>query len=77
MCVFALDDIGYWRYPIGFAVGWAVGEFVVAWRQRYLAERDAVFRQYVQLHPDDFKPISKLKFVFFLDVAFQLVFSIS
>lgn len=49
---------GIWRYPIGFAAGWALGEFVVAWRTRYLAERDAVLRQYVQLHPDDFKPIS-------------------
>lgn len=33
----------------------AVGAKIIeGWREDYLAERDAVFRHYIQLHPEDF-----------------------
>ncbi|RZB73445.1 NDUF C2 domain containing protein [Asbolus verrucosus] len=40
----------------------AVGKYVDDYRNDYLAERDAAFRHYIQLHPEDFPDFSKLIF---------------
>lgn len=43
-------------YPIYFGLGFTFGHFFYQYRMNYFAERDAVFRHYVQLHPEDFPP---------------------
>lgn len=43
-------------YPICFVVGYGIGQAFLTHRQNYWAERDAVFRHYIQLHPEDFVP---------------------
>lgn len=49
----------YW-YPIGFVAGFFVGQTILNWRRNYWADRDAVLRHYVQLHPEDFPPPGKI-----------------
>lgn len=36
-----------------------LGKYLDEYRDDYLAERDAVFRHYIELHPDDFPPFSE------------------
>lgn len=48
--------IGLYRYPIYFIAGAAAAELYMNHRRNYFAERDAVFRHYIQLHPEDFPP---------------------
>lgn len=36
------------------------GKYLNDFRNQYLAERDAVFRHYVSLHPEDFPPYGKI-----------------
>lgn len=50
---------GAWRYIPAFAVGYGLGAIALHYRREFLAERDAVFRQYVKLHPEDFQPKGK------------------
>lgn len=41
-------------YPIYFAAGYTAAHFFMNYRKNYWAERDAVFRHYIELHPEDF-----------------------
>lgn len=41
-------------YPIYFGVGYTFGHFFSKYRMNSFAERDAVFRHYIELHPEDF-----------------------
>lgn len=36
------------------AAGALIGKTIDGWRNDHMAERDAVLRRYVELHPDDF-----------------------
>lgn len=47
-------------YPIYFALGATTAHFFLQYRKNYWAERDAVMRHYVQLHPEDFPPPGKV-----------------
>ncbi|KAK9870335.1 hypothetical protein WA026_006420 [Henosepilachna vigintioctopunctata] len=48
---------------IGITVfGALLGNYAHERRELYYAERDAVLRHYVQLHPDDFPPYERKKF---------------
>ncbi|XP_055297017.1 NADH dehydrogenase [ubiquinone] 1 subunit C2 [Sitodiplosis mosellana] len=53
---------GAYLYPIYFAVGAFVGQSILNWRRNYWADRDAVLRHYVQLHPEDFPPPERKKY---------------
>ncbi|XP_063914354.1 NADH dehydrogenase [ubiquinone] 1 subunit C2 [Zophobas morio] len=44
------------------AGGAAIGKYVDDYRNEYLAERDAVFRHYVDLHPEDFPEFARKKY---------------
>lgn len=39
------------------------GKTVDGWRNEHLAERDAVLRHYVQLHPEDFPDPGKVSII--------------
>ncbi|CAH1996283.1 unnamed protein product [Acanthoscelides obtectus] len=39
-----------------------VGKVLDDYRTQNLAERDAVFRHYIQLHPEDFPPYERVKY---------------
>lgn len=41
-------------YPIYFAVGFTAGHLFLQYRKNSWAERDAVYRHYIELHPEDF-----------------------
>lgn len=43
-------------YPIMFAAGVAVTQLIYNYRVNWWAERDAVMRHYIELHPEDFAP---------------------
>lgn len=45
---------GIHQHVIAAAVAGFVGNTVDKWRDSHLAERDAVLRHYVSLHPEDF-----------------------
>lgn len=51
--------------------GAALGVFIDKKRNDYLAERDAVLRHYVELHPEDFPTPGKMPF---LHIALSLMF---
>lgn len=53
---FVLLISGIHMYPIFFVGGYTLGHFFYQYRMNYFAERDAVFRHYVELHPEDFPP---------------------
>uniref|UniRef100_U5EFI4 NADH dehydrogenase [ubiquinone] 1 subunit C2 n=1 Tax=Corethrella appendiculata TaxID=1370023 RepID=U5EFI4_9DIPT len=51
---------GIQKHIIATLVVGYTGKTVDGWRNEYLAERDAVLRHYVELHPEDFPaPIRK------------------
>lgn len=56
-------------YPIYFALGATTAHFFLQYRKNYWAERDAVMRHYVQLHPEDFAPPGIMQI---LDIFFQV-----
>ncbi|CAG9820139.1 unnamed protein product [Phaedon cochleariae] len=39
-----------------------IGTYVDGYRNQYLADRDAIYRHYIQLHPEDFPPFERKKF---------------
>lgn len=43
-------------YPIYFVAAAAASQLFLNYRKNYYAERDAVYRHYVELHPEDFPP---------------------
>lgn len=54
--VFDCSLLGAYLYPVYFAAGWVTGQLLTNYRQNYYAERDAVYRHYIELHPEDFPP---------------------
>lgn len=45
--------VGFSLIGLGFGIWWQ-------WRSDlYFAERDAIYRHYIELHPEDFKPKGK------------------
>lgn len=48
--------IGLQKHTAVVLAGGYLGQVIDGYRNRYLAERDAVLRHYVQLHPEDFPP---------------------
>lgn len=48
--------IGAYLFPFYFAGGYYAGQLILNWRRNYWADRDAVLRHYIQLHPEDFPP---------------------
>lgn len=60
---------GAYRYPIYFVIGAFVGQMWLNNRRNYWADRDAVLRHYVQLHPEDFAPPGIIQL---LDIFFQV-----
>lgn len=46
--------IGIQKHALTMAVGALVGQKLDNNRQEYMAERDAVLRHYIKLHPEDF-----------------------
>lgn len=46
-------------YFVNFVIGATLAHFVEQYRINYWAERDAVLRHYIQLHPEDFPPPGK------------------
>lgn len=52
-------------YGVWFVVGWTATHFVRNWRASLAAERDAVMRHYIQLHPEDFIPPRELNIPIF------------
>ncbi|XP_030750725.1 NADH dehydrogenase [ubiquinone] 1 subunit C2 [Sitophilus oryzae] len=53
---------GIHRYAFAGVGGFFVGKVLDDWRESYLAERDAILRHYVELHPEDFPPFERKKF---------------
>ncbi|XP_031629408.1 NADH dehydrogenase [ubiquinone] 1 subunit C2 [Contarinia nasturtii] len=53
---------GAYLYPIYAAVGWSAGQLWRNQREAYWADRDAMLRHYIQLHPDDFPPPERKKY---------------
>jgi hypothetical protein len=45
---------GIQKHALGGVTGWLFGAYADNYRNQYLAERDAVLRHYVELHPEDF-----------------------
>jgi membrane protein YqaA with SNARE-associated domain len=43
-------------------LGGAIGYFIHSKNEEYYADRDAVLRHYVKLHPEDFVPKGKMIF---------------
>lgn len=50
----AVCFLGLQRHAIFTTLGVVTGSVLERWRNEHLAERDAVLRHYVQLHPEDF-----------------------
>lgn len=65
-------------YPIYFAAGFTFGHFFMQYRKNYWAERDAVFRHYIELHPEDFQPPGNVnaKYSWEMNVFAQSAFGI-
>ncbi|KAF8764595.1 NADH dehydrogenase [ubiquinone] 1 subunit C2-like [Argiope bruennichi] len=45
---------GIQRHFIGAALGYAVGYYIDRYLQNRYAQRDAVIKHYIELHPEDF-----------------------
>ncbi|GIY46492.1 NADH dehydrogenase 1 subunit C2 [Caerostris darwini] len=45
---------GIHRHLFGFIVGFVAGQYVEKYTQNRFAERDAVIKHYIELHPEDF-----------------------
>ncbi|XP_066146615.1 NADH dehydrogenase [ubiquinone] 1 subunit C2 [Euwallacea fornicatus] len=50
---------GIQKHVLGTVIGVAVGLYIQKKAAESAAERDAIFRHYVQLHPDDFPPYER------------------
>lgn len=48
--------LGLHLYPIAIGLGAYGCQLWMNYRENYYAERDAIMRHYIQLHPDDFQP---------------------
>lgn len=46
--------LGIQWHGVATAIGVTVGKTLDGWRNEHYAEKDAVLRRYVELHPDDF-----------------------
>uniref|UniRef100_A0A4D5R9Y3 NADH dehydrogenase [ubiquinone] 1 subunit C2 n=1 Tax=Scolopendra viridis TaxID=118503 RepID=A0A4D5R9Y3_SCOVI len=53
---------GIQKHIFAVAAGGYAGECLYHWRKRLAAERDAVIRHYIELHPEDFIEPPKLKY---------------
>lgn len=53
---------GIQKHIAATAIGAVAGNFVEERRLNYLAERDAVLRNYIELHPDDFPTPERKKY---------------
>lgn len=54
---------GIQKHIIAAVAGAGVGKVMDDYRNEYYADRDAVLRHYVQLHPEDFPPYGKKLFI--------------
>ena len=57
----AVTDARHWSWSAGIqrhlalgAAGWVGGLYISKWIESNSAERDAVLKHYIQLHPEDF-----------------------
>lgn len=46
--------VGVQKHVLFTGIGALFGRTADSWRNEYLAERDAVLRHYIELHPEDF-----------------------
>ncbi|KAL1509264.1 hypothetical protein ABEB36_004027 [Hypothenemus hampei] len=53
---------GIQKHILATAIGVPIGFFVNKWLDSKLADRDAMLRHYVQLHPEDFPPYERKQF---------------
>ncbi|CAO1434853.1 unnamed protein product [Diamesa serratosioi] len=53
---------GVQKHMLAATLGVVGGKTVDGWRNEHLAERDAVLRHYIQLHPEDFPDPERKKF---------------
>ncbi|CAH1371075.1 hypothetical protein MTP99_012568 [Tenebrio molitor] len=53
---------GLQLHVLGVAAGATIGKIVDDYRNDFLAERDAVFRHYIELHPEDFPDFDRKKY---------------
>lgn len=51
--------LGIQKHIAASIAGGFIGVTVDGWRESHMAERDAVLRRYVELHPEDFPDESK------------------
>lgn len=56
------------HFVAGIVMGY-LGILINERRDRYLADRDAIFRHYVELHPEDFPPPGIVSPVFYLSIG--------
>lgn len=54
---------GAHKYVLFFGLGATAFHFIEQYRINYFAERDAIYRHYIQLHPDDFVTPGKSVFL--------------
>lgn len=54
ICANCLHAAGIQKHLLYTGIGALFGKITDGWRNEYLAERDAVLRHYIQLHPEDF-----------------------
>ncbi|XP_018565169.1 NADH dehydrogenase [ubiquinone] 1 subunit C2 [Anoplophora glabripennis] len=52
---------GIQKHFIAAGVGAALGKIIDDYRNQYFADKDAVLRHYIQLHPEDFPPYERRK----------------
>lgn len=66
LCFFLLGApfLGVQKHILLTVAGVALGFYLEDRKSKRVAERDAVYRHYVQLHPEDFPPYGKLLRVF-------------
>lgn len=57
--MFLFIDIGIQRHIGLTAIGTYAGVIGDKWRNEYYADRDAMYKHYVELHPEDFPPYGK------------------
>ncbi|XP_050299449.1 NADH dehydrogenase [ubiquinone] 1 subunit C2 [Anthonomus grandis grandis] len=53
---------GIQKHILATAAGAAAGFYAEDYRSKKLADRDAVLRHYVELHPEDFPPYERKKY---------------
>ncbi|ENN71052.1 hypothetical protein HUJ04_009699 [Dendroctonus ponderosae] len=52
---------GIQKHIVGLSAGVGIGVLVDKYRNEHLAKRDAIFRHYIELHPEDFPPYERVK----------------